>query len=209
MALGVVARKESPLWRAAAQLTRNIYRTEYGAEIDPRPDLFGVLQRGAGEQGSVVDGAIDAAAGLTIGGERPFMADYYMDDSAESVLTSHLGVRLRRAQIVEVGPLASVTLGGGARLCSVIPGLARRNGARVIMCTVTARLGSLFSLLGIEFTPLAPAEESALPRRLQGGWGTYYASEPVTGYIDIRSVAPQLTAPEPGLIRAATDGVVL
>lgn len=193
MALGVVARRENPLWRAAAHLARTIYRQQYGADIDPAPDLFAVLQRSGPDETAVAHASLGAAAGLTYAGAGHLLSEYYLAGSAESILAPLLGERLQRSEIVEVGPLASTTKGDGAQLCAMVPLLGWCNGAKVIVCTVTEQLSSQLPRLGIGFTPLASAAETALPRRLQGGWGSYYETSPVTGYIDLRHIGEYLT----------------
>lgn len=193
MPLGVVARRENVLWRASTHLARTVYREEFGADIDPSPDLFAALQHNAREEGPAGDASLGAVAGVTFAGNAHLLSEYYLSGSVESILAPRIGQRLQRSEIVEVGPLAARTSGDGARLCSLLPLLAWCNGAKVIVCTVTGRLSRLLTRLDIDFVPLAAAEERALPRRLQGDWGTYYDAAPVTGYVDLRYVGRNLT----------------
>ncbi|GGR83076.1 hypothetical protein GCM10010252_22250 [Streptomyces aureoverticillatus] len=193
MPLGVVARRENVLWRASTHLARTVYREEFGADIDPSPDLFAALQHSASEEGAANDAPLGAVAGLTFAGSAHLLSEYYLSGSVESILAPRIGQRLQRSEIVEVGPLAARTNGDGARLCSLLQLLTWCNGAKVIVCTVTERLSGLLARLDIDFVPLAAAEESALPRRLQGDWGSYYEASPVTGYVDLRHIGRNLT----------------
>ncbi|MBM7169475.1 thermostable hemolysin [Streptomyces sp. G44] len=193
MSLGVVARRENVLWRASIHLARTVYREKFGADIDPSPDLFAALQHSAPDQGPADDAPLGAVAGMTFAGNAHLLSEYYLAGSVEAVLAPRIGQRLQRSEIVEVGPLAATTNGDGAQLCSLLPLLTWCNGAKAVVCTVTPRLSGLLNRMGIDFVPLVPARENALPRRLQGDWGSYYESSPVTGYIDLRSVGQRLT----------------
>lgn len=189
----------------AARLAQETYRQQYGARIDPSPDSFIVLTEGSGpgETGSPTG----AVAGLTFARDSQLLSEHYLAGAAEEVLARHLDEQLDRSEIVEVGALASTTRGAGLHLVSLLPMLCWCNGAKAAICTVTHKLSLMLPRVNVAFVPLCRANESDLPAHLAGRWGSYYAAQPVTGYVDFRPFAQTLIAASPADAPALAAGV--
>lgn len=112
MSPGVIARREHPLWRAAARLARTTFREQYGAYIDPSPDLFAILREDVHDPRDPI-GLHGAVAGLTFAGTDTLVSEYYLDDSLESLLVPLIGEQLQRSEICEINSLASTSRGSG------------------------------------------------------------------------------------------------
>jgi hypothetical protein len=180
-----IARRGSAQWQSSAGLARETYRREYGADIAPSPDAFAVLTKDLSSPDKA-GSHVTAVAGMTFASAGRLLSENYLDEAAEVVLARLLGQQLERSEIVEVGSLASTSRGAGMHLLSFIPMLCWCNGAKAVLCTVTERVGGALPLLGIPFVPIGRAFEDDLPAEQRGRWGTYYASQPVTGYLDLR-----------------------
>lgn len=183
-----IARSGSALWHACVDLARERYALDYGAAIEPAPDGFVALC----DEAAAGTGAPLACAGFTYGGSRELLIDNYLGAQAAAVLSARLGCDCQSTALIEVGPLASREPGSSLLLIRMVPALCWCNGAEFLLCTVTRRLAAVLKRVGLEFVPLAAARESALPPRLRGQWGTYYDTDPVAGYIDLRHFEARL-----------------
>lgn len=189
-----VARKNTILWQACADLVRDSYAKKYGAVTEPSPDYFIALC----EDGPDIAGPL-ACAGVTHAGARPLLVEHYLGSAAHEALTAFHGERVDPHTVVEVGSLAARSAGAGLGLVQMLPGFCWCNGAQFAVCTITQSLVRALARVGIEFVPLADARESDLPGELQGCWGSYYDTSPVTGFVDIRGF-------DAVLARSSSDG---
>jgi hypothetical protein len=184
-----IARRGSTLWQDCAELAKLRYWKEYQAKITPSPDCFvAVCDDGPGDGAAnpAANPAPVACAGLTYGGTRSLLIESYLDAPAVDVVAGRTRGRCEAADLIEVGPLASREAGAGLRLLPLLPALCWCNGASYGLCTVTAPLMRTLERRGIAFTVLAPAREDRLPASQRGKWGSYYATSPVAGYVDLR-----------------------
>ncbi|MFB7329380.1 thermostable hemolysin [Streptomyces sp. NPDC056190] len=181
-----IARRGSALWSACADLARERYARDYGAHVTAAPDTFIALC-----DQDAPEGAPLACAGMTFGGRHSLLISSYIGGEAAEILTERLGAPCEASTLIEIGPLASREAGAGLKLIRMVPALGWCNGAEFLLCTVTQPLARTLARVGIEFTPLAPAREDLLPPEQQGRWGSYYATEPVAGYVDVRHFAAQ------------------
>jgi hypothetical protein len=179
-----IARRGSALWHACVELAEERYARDYGARIAPSPDSFIALCADGGTGEDVVP---LACAGLTYGGERPLLIENYLGDEATHAISAYTRAGCEPAGLVEVGPLASSEPGAGLKLIGMVPALCWCNGASYLLCTVTKPLARTLARIGLQFTGLAEAREESLPAEQRGGWGTYYDTEPVAGFIDLRA----------------------
>ena len=181
-----IARSGSALWSACADLARDRYARDYQADITAAPDSFIAVCRQDGGGGTPL-----ACAGMTFGGTRSLLIDNYLGGNAAEVIAERTGAPCEATSLIEIGPLASREAGAGVALIRMVPALVWCNGAAFLLCTVTRPLARTLAAIGIEFTPLAPAREELLPAEQQGRWGSYYATDPVAGYIDLRHFEAQ------------------
>lgn len=176
-----ISRQGSALWQACVDLAQERYERDYGAQIAPSPDCFVAL---------CADGPGNAlplaCAGLTYGGSRVLLIENYLGEDPAEVLTRRCGEPCEPTDLVEVGPLASREAGAGLTLIRLLPALGWCNGAQFLLCTVTKSLARTLARINIEFTEITAAREDLLPPGQQGRWGTYYDTDPVAGYVDLR-----------------------
>lgn len=183
-----IARRDTALWSACSDLAQERYRRDYQADITAAPDSFIALC--AMEDGVEVP---MACAGMTFGSARGLLVDSYLGRPAAEAIAAHTAAPCEPTSLIEIGPLASREAGAGLSLIRMVPALSWCNGAEFLMCTVTRSLARTLARVGIEFTALAPAREESLPAEQQGRWGSYYATEPLAGYVDLRHFAAQLS----------------
>ncbi|MFI9172195.1 thermostable hemolysin [Streptomyces lincolnensis] len=183
-----IARRGSALWEACGDLARTRYARDYQARIEPSPDCYIALSPDGGPETAPV-----ACAGLTYGGSRPLLVENYFQASAADTLAARADAVCEPTALVEVGPLASLEPGAGLALVRMLPAFCWCNGAEFIMCTITRPLAALLARIGIRFTPVTQAREDQLPVEQQGRWGTYYDTDPVAGYIDVRHFGAEIS----------------
>jgi hypothetical protein len=145
------------------------FRLAYGARVTRfLPHLLGVRDRLAGWR---------AGAGYAAADAQPLFLERYLDCPVERAIAAIGGRLAARHGIVEVGNLASMTVGTARAL---IPALALhldRLGYAWVTFTATRALRNTFHRLGLRPLALAPAD----PARLEdggAGWGTYYDHDP-------------------------------
>jgi hypothetical protein len=170
-------------WAQAADLARTVYREAYGAEIDPRPDMFLIARDAADGDGPVV-----ACAGLSFGRERPLFSEVYLEHDIETELADRLAEKAVRRQVVEVGSLATRTPQAGREIIRATPIVAWCLGMEYILCTATSRLTTTLTRTGITFVPFGPAEPERVPADQRASWGSYYDHGPQVGVIPLNAL---------------------
>jgi hypothetical protein len=169
---------DSPDWDRCVHIIQERYFTDYDAKIDPEPDQFVFLDED-GNRGAGVAGVSDAKT------RDQIMAESYLDTPIEELISERSGYRVARSNIVEVGPLAASGAGIGRTLVKSLPALCWCQGAQTLVCTVTERLAKMLDLVGIQLNVLTKASIEHLPAEQHASWGSYYETNPVTGYIDL------------------------
>ncbi len=169
----------SPRSEIACKFVAEVFREAYQATINPRPDAYVFCERNT-ENGDVPL----ACAGLTFGflRERLF-SEQYLDDTIQDVLGGAGKHRVERAEIVEIGSLASRHTAAAAGLICALPIIAWFLGMRAILCTTTAVLRKLLDHHRIPFVALTEARPARLPEDERKRWGGYYENSPLTGII--------------------------
>ncbi|MEU8616242.1 thermostable hemolysin [Streptomyces sp. NPDC048623] len=189
-----IARRGSALWEACGELARTRYARDYQARIAPSPDCYIALSADGSDGSDGSDAAVPlACAGLTYGGSRGLLIESYFGDVAADVITERVGERCEPTALVEVGPLASMEPGAGLALLRMLPAFCWCNGAAYALCTITPALSRMLARVGITFTPVTQAREEQLPPEQHGRWGTYYDTEPVAGYVDLRHFGAEIS----------------
>lgn len=156
-------------------LIRAAFRRQHDAEIQRfMPGLLGLT--GAG-------GRYVAAAGVRGAEEGPLFLERYLAQPVESLLPAQDGHPVERAQIVEVGNLASVHCRAACRLVAALPPMLLGEGRRWIVFTATDVLRAVLARLGAPLVELAPASAGLAPAG--DHWGRYYARDPrvMAGYL--------------------------
>ena len=163
--------------RRVEQFIEAAYAQAYGGQIQAHfPTLMSVQDEA---------GVIYAAVGFRHAAEAPLYLEHYLDGSVETVLSQAIGAVIDRAQVVEIGSLASSGQGATVFLFAAMAHHLQSEGLRFAVATATDELRRIFHKAGLGALQLARAD----PRRLDdggGSWGAYYQTDPVVlaGSID-------------------------
>ncbi len=157
-------------------LVRDKYRAAFSADVEPRPDCF-VLARTSAESAMP-----SAVAGLTYADRGVLFSERYLDAPIERLIGDREGALVHRAEVMEIGSLASTELHAGTELMRSLPMLAWCLGQRYSICTATQQVRRMFSKLDMEFTALSVAGVERLAPETRDTWGDYYSKQPMTGY---------------------------
>ncbi len=116
-----------------------------------------------------------AALGYRSAADQPLFLEAYLDMPIEDAVSDRLGHRVDRAEIVEIGCLASTSHVALIGLWHEIA-TALDASHRVVVATLTATVRRLLDRVGVSLVEIAPAH----PDRLADGirWGRYYDDDP-------------------------------
>ncbi|TJZ41945.1 hypothetical protein FCH28_36155 [Streptomyces piniterrae] len=176
----------SPQWYEAREFAQHNYRTMYGAQTAPAPDIFVTVRES-------VDSAVIACAGLSNADRGTFFSEGYLGQPAQSALAPVSATAVQRSEIVEVGPLAG-SGGAGGELVRLLPIIAWCQGKRFILATVTDRVAGLMARLHVPFIPLKPATPDWMDEATKTAWGTYYDHSPTTGAVPLDDIGQLINA---------------
>ena len=168
----------SPRRAQVEDFIRSVYRDSYGADVRHfSPALVSLHDA----QGDMV-----AAAGYRAASQEPLFLERYLDAPIQTRLAKAGGAVPRRAQIVEVGHLASRRPGSGKSLILQLAPLLAGQGFQWVVSTLTEELRHLFMRLGIAPLALGMADPELLGDAASG-WGSYYDHHPVVlaGQLDL------------------------
>jgi hypothetical protein len=154
-----------------------VYRRAYGADIQPHyPNLLS-FRTGNGQH---------AAVGYRDGSDLPLFSEQYLPQPADEMIAAHLGKRIARGTLVEVGNLAIADSGEARRVIAAVTFHLYRLGYRWVLFTAVRPLFNAFRRLGLNPIQLAQADAARLPDRGES-WGSYYAARPVVCVGNIES----------------------
>jgi hypothetical protein len=168
--------------REVEAFIRRVYAERYGADVSGFAPMLVSLRD---------DDGIVAAAGYRSAAQDRLFLEGYFDQPIESLLKPHTVQPLARADVVEVGHLASTRAGEGRRLVQMITAHLAEQGFEWVVCTLTAELRHLFVRIGITPLALGAADPDALGRDV-GRWGSYYDHHPVVLAGQLQQVLHQL-----------------
>jgi hypothetical protein len=133
-----------------------------------------------------------AALGYTLAANGPTFLEQYLDAPLDTELGARVGHVVPRAQIVEVGNLASTHPGAARALIISTTRLLHGLGLRWVAFTATVSLLNSFTRLRLQPQVLADADPSRLADAGRC-WGSYYETQPKVMFGDIRYGYGQLT----------------
>lgn len=172
-----VTESQTPLWIQATEAVKEKFRSSYKASIEPNPQYFALTL----DQ----DERILACAGITFADHRTLFSEQYLSRPIEKILSERMEKTIDRSTIVEIGSLISHHLTAGTIMVNMIPLLAWCMGAHYLLCTVTPRVRKVMESCQIVFEPLLEADPQRLADNSGDNWGSYYAKNPVTGFIRV------------------------
>lgn len=168
----------SPARAQVEQFIQGVYRERYSADVQQFSPTLVSLHNAQGD--------IVSAAGLRAASQEPLFLERYLDAPVQTRLAK-LGYAVpRRAQIVEVGHLASNQAGSGKSLILQLAPILAAQGFQWVVCTLTEELRHLFLRLGLAPLALGVADPELLGT-VASGWGSYYDHHPVVlaGQLDL------------------------
>jgi hypothetical protein len=155
----------------------------YGAEVSHFCDvLLGCRD---------ADGHWIAALGYTLAADGPTFLEQYLDAPLEAAIGARAGDPVARADIVEVGNLASIHPGAARALIVSTTRRLHGLGLRWVAFTATVSLLNSFTRLRLQPQVLAAADPARLADAGQR-WGSYYDTQPKVMFGDIRYGYAQL-----------------
>jgi Thermostable hemolysin len=175
----IVIREADPLRGVAETFIRDVYATEYGAQLQSFPSRIFALLSDRGE--------IACAAGVRFQDDG-FFSERYLDSPIEQALAVASRRTIARAEIFEVTTFASRAPRATAGFIESVGRFGEANGFVWSFFTLTRRLHKLVERLGHPLTHLADADHRRIPDHER--WGSYYASEPKVFAIASPRLAP-------------------
>jgi hypothetical protein len=163
----IVIREADPLRDVAETFIRDVYATEYGAQLQSFPSRIFALLSDRGE--------IACAAGVRFQDDG-FFSERYLDSPIEQALGVASRRTIARAEIFEVTTFASRAPRATAGFIESVGRFGEASGFVWSFFTLTRRLHRLVERLGHPLTHLADADHRRIPDHER--WGTYCASEP-------------------------------
>ncbi len=176
---------------------RSAFLREHGAQLPALPHwLVADIDR---------SGAIVCAASLRFAVDG-FFAERYLDEPVERLIARHAGLEANRAEVAELGSLASSQAGAltgpfrGHFMHDII-GLLRAQGMTWAIFTATVRLRALLRHAGVPLIELAPAVSARSGD--EAAWGGYYRHDPRVMLVGNHMLGPTLRSAEDGSRRHA------
>ena len=163
----IVIREGDALRSVVETFIRNVYSSEYGAQLQTFPSrLFALMN----ERADII-----CAAGVRLQ-EDGFFSELYLDSPIEQALGTASKRTITRSEIFEVTTFASRAPRATMGFIKSVGSFGEENGFVWSFFTLTRRLHRLVERLGHPLTHLADADYRRIPDHER--WGTYYASEP-------------------------------
>jgi len=134
-----------------------------------------------------------AVAGFRNAAHEPLFLERYLAAPIEQALTSRVGARVQRAEIVEAGNFAALDSRRAKILMSFMPAYLLEGPARWLVFTATSAIRRLLSAMGGHCMELGTADGA----RVAGGadeWGRYYSNDPrvMAGFMPSARRIPEL-----------------
>lgn len=155
--------------RSIETFIEEVYRRTHGASVTRHyPTLLSLHDE---------YGRIHGALGLRSAAREPLFLEQYLPTPIEDAIAGITGDMIGRAEIAEVGSLASA--GNGASVFLVIAAATFLDSRHFSYAVVTANaaMRRIIDAFGFNHTVLGPAHSEAL-REGGNSWGRYYASSP-------------------------------
>jgi hypothetical protein len=160
---------DSPRRAAAEAFIRDVFALRYDAHVPSFTPHLMLLEQ---------DARPVAAAGWRGAAGSSLYLERYLDEPVEAHIARLAGHPVSRNEVVEVGHLAALKSGAGARMILTLAAHLDRLGFRWVVFTATQELIGIFNKLALPPLALAVAD----PARLGGealNWGHYYDTHPV------------------------------
>lgn len=128
---------------------------------------------------------LGAVVGLRLAGETSLFLEQYLRRPVEQAVAGAYRTPVDRAQIIEVGNLASIVPGSAALLFGLLPIILHEAGIRWVVCTATPQVQSMLDRLDFPAKKICSADAEVLGDSKKD-WGSYYDCLPdvIVGDVD-------------------------
>lgn len=155
------------------------YLKTYKAKTNPNPDLF--VYTNLSDNMNNFSGA---CFGLTFASNNKLFSEKYLDKPIEKILQKNHNINISRSNIAELSSLTSVNSSGeGQFLIRSLPSVLKNFNLDALLVTSTEQLRGIYEKKGIKFHKITQALKSKIETDLANDWGTYYDSNPITGFV--------------------------
>jgi hypothetical protein len=169
----------------AQQFLEAEYARAFGGRIrNHYPQLMTVVD---------AEGAVLAAVGFRATTQEPLFLEQYLDEPVEVAIARRLEEGVRRADVVEIGNLASSSPCASRFLFSALADHLEQRGATHAVATATRQLRRSFQRICFPVSPLGPADAARLTQD-GADWGSYYARDPQVVVGRVHRALPALRA---------------
>lgn len=148
---------------------REAFARKHGARVQSFMPTLAALRNASGQLCSV--------AGLRSADEESLYLEAYLAEPVDAALAARALRPVARAEIVEVGNLASGGCRAARHLVAMLPQLLLDRGHRWVVFTATAGVRRILESLDAPLVELAPATAAQVASR-GDDWGRYYAADP-------------------------------
>ncbi len=182
----LVAQLRGEPGRAAAEnfVRAKFFRTHQACIRSFMPVLLGLTDH---------TGILHGVVGSRFAESEPLFLERYLDSPVEQTLGHHVGARIPRSSIVEVGNLACRDSRTARRLISMLPRHLMALGRTWIAFTATSSVRRILSHAGARPLELAKADPGRIADTADT-WGHYYEHDPhvLAGYLPSARKLPAL-----------------
>lgn len=123
------------------------------------------------------EGNVLATIGLRDASREPLFLERYFDEPIERMISHTTGARPPRADILEIGNMASIGRMASARLIAASSSYLATCHCRYAVVTATQDLRRMLGSFGLAWRGLGSARADRLPDHGRS-WGTYYEQNP-------------------------------
>jgi len=156
---------------------KDIFQQHHNAQVDSfLPTLLAAFDE---------SGNTNSVLGFRNAQDQPLYLEQYLDQGIETLIQSFSENQVQRAQVVEIGNLASKNSASCQALFINITQHLQDTGVNWITCTGTSVLRIVFRRLGIKAVAIHEANQNRLGDK-QYSWGSYYDHEPQVMLIDVK-----------------------
>jgi hypothetical protein len=129
-------------------------------------------------------GRVCGVTGYRQAGVEDLFLERYLDRPVQHAIAAASGTDVNRAQVVEVGNLASLSCRAAVHLVALLPQHLMQQGQRWVVFTATQGVRHILQRFRAPLYELAPARAECVSG--QGDdWGSYYRTDPrvMAGYL--------------------------
>jgi hypothetical protein len=123
------------------------------------------------------DGNVRATIGVRYASREPLFLERYFDEPIERMVSHATGVTPARADILEIGNMASIGRTASARLIAASASYLSTSRCRYAVVTATEELRRMLGSFGFAWRALGGARADRLPDQGRS-WGSYYEQNP-------------------------------